>query len=401
MSIDNDGHPQVDFVWGNFPLQPNDERGTNVLDPVLDSHEIAYLGWNGFPSYVPNTTSGNAGSGSGGSGSGGSGGGVTFVTLPDLGSYPNVQAATSILNSLGLSVANGGNIDSTDTYYIAHPGAPRYGAPFYAGQQVAVGSTVPVGAVYYLAQDLVVSLSGLYPTISANSYGVTSTDFYGNSAPLVLQVSTSSEWAPAYGQNMWGDRYGANLYFNITVLPGSEVDTKLTAAFNQQEQARQNNPFQYDQYSGVTPAEQLKSWYQLNVPLAPELNLTGLRYADMYGNTKTTFNSGTFSTVEAKFSDNLTWTNPALVPGQFEGTYSTPGQYINRSDMGSTIKYYFNFMLPTTYDTYGVYPTQADAALIGDQDSYGNNVLLSVTECETPFGNYNNLDGDLTITLPA
>jgi hypothetical protein len=50
--IDSSGNVAVDFVWGNFPLQPNDvriENGGTVLDPTLDNHEIAYEGWNGYP----------------------------------------------------------------------------------------------------------------------------------------------------------------------------------------------------------------------------------------------------------------------------------------------------------------------------------------------------------------
>ncbi|CAB4128933.1 hypothetical protein UFOVP111_110 [uncultured Caudovirales phage] len=50
---DDAGHPQVDFVWGNMPMQPNDERDTN-LDPSLDNHVIADIGWSNYPSYIPN-----------------------------------------------------------------------------------------------------------------------------------------------------------------------------------------------------------------------------------------------------------------------------------------------------------------------------------------------------------
>jgi hypothetical protein len=50
--VDSSGNVAVDFVWGNFPLQPNDERlenGGGLLDPTLDNHEIAYQNWNGYP----------------------------------------------------------------------------------------------------------------------------------------------------------------------------------------------------------------------------------------------------------------------------------------------------------------------------------------------------------------
>jgi hypothetical protein len=134
--IDDLGNVQVDFAWGNVPMQPNDGRGTNVLDPVLDSHEIVYLGWNGFPGYVPNTTSGNTGSGAG-SGSG-SGGGTSFVTIPA--PNPGEDAnfwAQRVANTLGLNMQFGGTAFNT------------LGAEYnflLSGSMPVVGSSVPVGS---------------------------------------------------------------------------------------------------------------------------------------------------------------------------------------------------------------------------------------------------------------
>ena len=57
--LDTAGEVAIDFVWGNFPIQPNDVRpntATGRLDPALDNHIIALSGWNGFPQYSPNTT---------------------------------------------------------------------------------------------------------------------------------------------------------------------------------------------------------------------------------------------------------------------------------------------------------------------------------------------------------
>lgn len=45
---------RIDFVWGNLPIQPNDDRDEG-LDPELDSHEIATDGWSSFPEFEPNT----------------------------------------------------------------------------------------------------------------------------------------------------------------------------------------------------------------------------------------------------------------------------------------------------------------------------------------------------------
>jgi len=68
--LDTAGEVAIDFVWGNFPIQPNDARpdaasatlsttvATRVagrLDPAADNHIIALSGWNGFPLYNPDT----------------------------------------------------------------------------------------------------------------------------------------------------------------------------------------------------------------------------------------------------------------------------------------------------------------------------------------------------------
>jgi hypothetical protein len=68
--LDSAGEVAIDFVWGNFPIQPNDARpdaasatlSTTVttrvagrLAPALDNHIIALSGWNGYPLYNPDT----------------------------------------------------------------------------------------------------------------------------------------------------------------------------------------------------------------------------------------------------------------------------------------------------------------------------------------------------------
>lgn len=56
--LDSAGNIAVDFVWGNFPLQPNDQRpdtATGRLNYDLDNHVLAETGWNGYPLFVGNT----------------------------------------------------------------------------------------------------------------------------------------------------------------------------------------------------------------------------------------------------------------------------------------------------------------------------------------------------------
>jgi hypothetical protein len=79
MATDTSGQQAVDFVWGNFPMQPNDDRAAAVtpaniggstgdyawaattrvaadrLDAALDNHANAEAGWSGFPAFVAGT----------------------------------------------------------------------------------------------------------------------------------------------------------------------------------------------------------------------------------------------------------------------------------------------------------------------------------------------------------
>jgi hypothetical protein len=64
--LDSAGNVAVDFVWGNFPLQPNDvrvENGGSLLVASLDNHKIAYENWNGYPLYSRPGLAGLEGSG--------------------------------------------------------------------------------------------------------------------------------------------------------------------------------------------------------------------------------------------------------------------------------------------------------------------------------------------------
>ena len=68
--LDTAGEVAIDFVWGNFPIQPNDARPnaasatlsetvtTRVagrLAPTLDNHIIALSGWGGYPLFTANS----------------------------------------------------------------------------------------------------------------------------------------------------------------------------------------------------------------------------------------------------------------------------------------------------------------------------------------------------------
>lgn len=53
-TIATNGQVQVDFVWGNQPMQPNDDRDGENLDFELGDHVNVQIGWSNFPAYIPN-----------------------------------------------------------------------------------------------------------------------------------------------------------------------------------------------------------------------------------------------------------------------------------------------------------------------------------------------------------
>jgi hypothetical protein len=96
--VDSTGNVAVDFVWGNMPMQPNDvrvENGGSRLDYTLDSHNIIEDGWNGYPSYVPNTAGSQTS-------------GVDYVTVPSVIGTVATAAAT-LLADLELVVTTAAN----------------------------------------------------------------------------------------------------------------------------------------------------------------------------------------------------------------------------------------------------------------------------------------------------
>ena len=75
MSVDSSGRQAVDFVWGNMPMHPNDDRAATItntggstgdygwsqttkvasarLNAALDNHVNVESGWAGYPAYTP------------------------------------------------------------------------------------------------------------------------------------------------------------------------------------------------------------------------------------------------------------------------------------------------------------------------------------------------------------
>lgn len=139
--LDSAGEVAIDFVWGNFPIQPNDVRpdtATGRLDPALDNHIIALSGWNGFPLYNPDTA------------------GEDVVGATDYILTPNVLGLTTALATDALKDASFGTItvNSAATNAVstitsvartgtaAQIGSTGAGAKYPVGTKITVASLV-------------------------------------------------------------------------------------------------------------------------------------------------------------------------------------------------------------------------------------------------------------------
>lgn len=124
MARDTAGNVAVDYIWGNMPMQPNDDRGANTLDPALDNHVIAATSYNGFPGYTPEGPYLDT---------------IANVTVPDVVGETSADATTAI-EGAGLVVSVTTSADGAD---VSNDGTVKSQSPA-AGYVVNTGSTVSV-----------------------------------------------------------------------------------------------------------------------------------------------------------------------------------------------------------------------------------------------------------------
>ena len=161
--LDSAGNVAVDFVWGNFPLQPNDVRrdngGTN-LNYALDSHNIAEDGWNGYPQYTPNTT-------------GSQSGGVDYATVPNVLGQLTADATDTLLDStLVASVQTAAtNAAKTVTAVVRAAGGLAVVTASGAGAAYAIGTKVTIASTH-------ATVNGTYTVVdkATNTITVATTD---------------------------------------------------------------------------------------------------------------------------------------------------------------------------------------------------------------------------------
>jgi hypothetical protein len=148
--LDSAGNVAVEFVWGNIPMQPNDEReenGGGLLDPALDNHSIAYEGWNGYPQYNPNAAGAE---------------GAGFIVVPSVIGQTTANA-TDILEDAGLVVTVGTAASQT---------AKTVTAISRTAGETTVSVTAsshgfPVGATVTISNTGSASANGTYTVLTA------------------------------------------------------------------------------------------------------------------------------------------------------------------------------------------------------------------------------------------
>jgi hypothetical protein len=161
--LDTAGNVAVDFVWGNIPMQPNDEREENgqteLLDPDLDNHSIAYEGWNGYPLYNP----GEAGAE-----------GAGYIVVPSVIGETTANA-TDILEDDGLVVTVGTaatNAASTITA-VSRTGTTATITSSGAGAKYPVGTKITVASL--VSPDTALNGTWTVTAVATNTVSFTTT----------------------------------------------------------------------------------------------------------------------------------------------------------------------------------------------------------------------------------
>jgi hypothetical protein len=161
--VDDAGNVAVDFVWGNIPMQPNDEREENgqteLLDPDLDNHSIAYEGWNGYPLYNPGVAGAE---------------GAGYIVVPSVIGQTTANA-TDILEDDGLVVTVGTaatNAASTITA-VARTGTTATITSAGAGAKYPVGTKITVASL--VSPDTALNGTWTVTAVATNTVSFTTT----------------------------------------------------------------------------------------------------------------------------------------------------------------------------------------------------------------------------------
>lgn len=193
---DSLGNVQVDFVWGNFPLQPDADRGENTLDPTLDNHSIATTGYANFPQFIPNY----AGDGDTG----------FEVVIPDVLRKTLAEAGT-ILEAVNLNLQNTNH--TLEASYITSTGKTvRVSAVSDSFDYGPALSGLRVGDELHFTLDI-----GSGPTtVDFGTVKVTKVNEDGSNSWFEFKVGTAPD--VAYDDAAVGTIYGGENLINVITV---------------------------------------------------------------------------------------------------------------------------------------------------------------------------------------
>jgi hypothetical protein len=149
--LDTAGEVAIDFVYGNFPIQPNDVRpdaasatlSTTVttrvagrLTPTIGDHINALSGWNGYPQYTPDTAGKDVA------------GSVDYILVPDVRGFTTALAEDAMKDaSLTVTTAAGASNAVSTITAVSRTGTTATITSAGSGAKYPVGTKITVASL--------------------------------------------------------------------------------------------------------------------------------------------------------------------------------------------------------------------------------------------------------------
>jgi len=175
--LDSAGEVAIDFVYGNFPIQPNDARpnaasatlSTTVytrvagrLDPAADSHINALSGWNGYPQYTPNTAGEDVA------------GSVDYILVPDVRGFTTALAEDAMKDaSLTVTTAAAATNAVSTITAVSRTGTTATITSAGSGAKYPVGTKITVASL--VAPNDVLNGTFTVTAVATNTVSYTTT----------------------------------------------------------------------------------------------------------------------------------------------------------------------------------------------------------------------------------
>jgi hypothetical protein len=201
--LDTAGEVAIDFVWGNFPIQPNDVRpntATGRLDPALDNHIIALSGWGGYPQFTANSAGEDVA------------GSTDYILTPSVLGFSTASAQDALKDAsfATITVATAAtNAAKTVTAVQRASGGLAVLTASGAGAAYPVGTKVTIASVHATVNGTYTVVDSATNTITVATTDTSLLSLTGLTGTVVGLVGTIKTQSIAAGQN--------------NVVPGSTI----------------------------------------------------------------------------------------------------------------------------------------------------------------------------------